>query len=286
MWTKYTEGYHFLNQITKMKKNSVITLFLLFNIYSTIDCQNTLDISKFSFSFEFTPPTLRWFDNKLTKPNEFTHSGFQREHPSNWNDFPISIGYELNKKTSLQLGTYKMRYLNGVYYDIPNCTNSFKKENDYQVKARHFFAKVYHTPFQIKILGDPLQFNFGLGYVFAHSIQDGFGSSTIILPCDLRASTLTTIATGSTGDFQKNFHLIVADVKLAYDFSDYVSVTTSFGFNQGFKTLSIFRLRYELTGEPIRYSESATKGSNIYWNFGFRFRPFQKREKVNKQLVK
>ena len=78
----------------------------------------------------------------------------------------------------------------------------------------------------------------------------------------------------SITDLTKNFHLLMLDFKMAYEFSDYIGITTSIGFNQGFKTLGIYKMRYDITGEPTNYSESTTKGSNFYLTVGVNILPF------------
>jgi hypothetical protein len=250
----------------------VLSALMSFKAFS----QTAASLSRFYFSLDVVPPNMRWFDNKITKPTDFTVSSWRRPLDV-WNGFPIAIGFKVNKKTNLELGYFNMSYWNGVKHLIPSCTDSDFRTNEKQEQANHIFARVYHTPFQFKILNDPLKFYFGLGYAFAHSSKDGFGYFSASSACNDNLKTVIVTSKESTTDLTKNFHLLMVDCKIAYEFSDYMSVTTSVGFNQGFKILGIYRMKYDITNEPTRYSESTTKGSNLYWSIGLHILPFTKR---------
>ena len=85
-----------------MKQKNIFILFvLLATMPVNAFCQSSSLLSKFYFSMDIVPLNMRWFDNKITKPNEFTVPSLR--HPlDTWNGFPISIGYKINKKANVK----------------------------------------------------------------------------------------------------------------------------------------------------------------------------------------
>jgi hypothetical protein len=268
----------------KNMKNAIIILFILIPNFSY--GQEKSFLSKVYFFTEVTPPQLRWFDHKITKNSP--HSYKRLIVPiGNWDEIYIGVGARINNKTTIEAGRYFLDYWDGVDVQNTSCAYGEGGSSGNTESANHYFLKFSYSIFKFNLFRKPLKFYCGLGYTYARRIG-GNGADfafTTVLPCrdsnDTLRSFVSTLEQSS--NLAKDFHLLEGNIKFDYEFSKYMSFTTTLGFNQGFKVLGRSKYKYYATGEPTYYAESETKGNNIYWSLGLRLSPFANVEKRAKK---
>ncbi len=249
-----------------------ILFFTLF--YTYLHAQQPSMLSKFYFLIETTPPQFRWYDTKITKPSEHTSPTWIRSI-GDWDELTVGIGTRLNKNINIELGYYSMTYWGGMSIDTKDCIGMESGGN--LETGDHFYSKFLYSPFSFNLLHKPLKLYGSLAYTYGLSSRDGWDLKigTFIRDCENGKVFISNDMESEKG-LTKNFHLLSTEIKLDYEFSKYMSLTTAIGFNQGFKVLGIYKEWYEIQGEPKRYYvESTTKGSNFYWSFGLRISPFK-----------
>ena len=246
-------------------------------------------LSKAYFFAEVTPPQFRWFDHKITKHSPHSYSSLINTL-GDWDDIYRGIGVRINSKMTLEMGYYWLNYWDGV--DVKNTTCEWGgggSSGNIEV-ANHYSLKFSYSLFKFYLLKKPIKFYCGVGYTYAR--QDGGKTLSrtygIIFPCREPQDTGRYFVRSieHIADLAEDFHLLEANFKFDYEFSKYVSFTTTIGFNQGFETLGKSEFKYYTTGEPTYYAESETKGSNIYCSIGLRLAPFVDVEKRNRKSKK
>jgi hypothetical protein len=268
-----------------------ITLSILLScILLALTAQKPHWASSIYINLDASPPQIRYFKNKVVLPSDKKGTTGWESTVNRWEWYP-AIGIKFYKSFSAEVGFYERTYYNGAHnLKVPQCGDYFGLSKSQDSEVNHYYFRLYHNTLKGKLFHRPLKMYLGLGYAYAISQGSSPLDWSWSFPCDKDTSKYGYYRTSkSIGAIEPTYHLLEASVKMEYQIFRHLGLTFSTNYNQGFKTIGIFKFDYGIIGGYTGYLESETKGTNFEFCFGLKMYPFasleQKPKKKKKKVI-
>ena len=264
-----------------MSKTILILVFSSFTLL--LNAQKPHWLSSAYLNVETAHPQLRFFKSHVTFPTDQKRTEWSPTI-ANWK-WLVGLGFDLNKQLSVESGYYQKTYYNGInHFDIPNCEDNFGSWTSQDSEVDHFYLRLFYKTANRKFLNRPIKFYAGLGYAYAISpgpsdFQINFGGQ-----CAKDTSLhYYNFHNRSIDAIQTTYHLLEVNLKTEYQIFNHFRITFGLRYNQGFKTIGIFKMDYGIVGGFKGYDESETKGTNFEFCIGAKLYPFANLEQKPKK---
>lgn len=257
---------------------------ILFLFATPLSAQSVL--KNFYFSFEaknkwelYTIPERQEFVEIEPYSNNYA---FLDSEGAFWDDMVkyCIIGYRINPKLEVEIGTTREAYWGGFKYhspDFPFDENAWGQSVDY---ARNYTFRLTRKFFPLK----RLSINASIAYTLSKSeywdglIQIGNGFN-FPYRSDIDTTKVLYVIQHEEHrvdlGLKKYFHSIDGRVGIEYQPFKLFSIYYGWGYTQGLNVFARERVTYWVNNEPKKTSIALIKGSNYYWHFGVKVYPFE-----------
>ena len=261
-----------------------IHILILSTLSHFISAQKPHWLSSLYLNVETSPAQMRFFKNHIVFPTDQKRTQWAPTIAV-W-EWYSGLGIQINKSFSIEAGYYRRTYQNGINnFNIPKCEENFGSWESQDANVQHSYLRLYYHAMQGKFLRKPIKFNVGLGYAYAISpgpsdFQINSGGQCV-KDTSLRYYNLSN---RSIRAIEPTYHILEANLKLEYQIFKHLGLTFATSYNQGFKTIGIFKMDYGLVNGSYKgYYESETKGTNFEFCFGAKIYPFANLEQKPKK---
>jgi hypothetical protein len=270
-------------------QKTILTTLLSLTLF-VLSAQKPHWLSTLYVNVETSPAQMRFFRNKITSA-ENQKGGQWAPTIATW-EWYGGIGVRINSILNIEVGYYQRTYYNGAnHFNIPKCEDNFGSWTSQDSDVKHYYLRFYYQALKGKFFRKPIHFYTGLGYAYAvspgpSSFRIDFGGQCFNDP----SKYYYNYHYRSIDAIQPTYHLLEASLKMEYQIFKHLGLTFSTNYNQGFKTIGIFKMDYGIVGGGYKgYFESETKGTNFEFCFGAKLYPFanleQKPKKRKKKII-
>jgi hypothetical protein len=241
------------------------------NIYFAFDAKNKWEL--------YTIPVRQEFVEIEPYSNNYA---FLDSEGAYWDDMVkyCIIGYRINPKLEVEIGTTRETYWGGFKYnspDFPFDENAWGQSVD---NARNYTFRLTRKFFPLK----KLSINASLAYTLSKSeYWDGFivigNGFNFPYRSDIDTTKVLHVIQHEEHrvdlGLRKYFHSVDGRLTIEYQPFKQFSIYYGWGYTQGFNVFAKERVTYWVNNEPKKTSIALINGSNYYWTFGFKVYPFE-----------
>ena len=175
------------------------------------------------------------------------------------------LGLVYKEKYGVEFGYFNELYYAGIYTKTPDgalCGQSTSKD-----LIHNYYLKAIYMLYEYKKFSLYPEFSFIYGSATYWDGDEFKLSGPQCKDMYIKDYDVKNIDQG----LHKYYLFLNGDLKIEYKCNKKYSISTSVGYNQGFKTLGYARGYYIYKNEPKQYFKNEGKGSNLYFTIGLKY---------------